>query len=102
VNEVPHEIIASSREVPIFIRAPMGTMRRTVPKIKVKDMMPTNEVNTMLIKGADAISKADMAHVREAFVLQTAAPVMVDNVVLTRKWSSLEAISVTTSVPTRI
>jgi hypothetical protein len=77
-------------------------MRRTISKIKANDVMPTNEVNMMLIKGADATSKADMAHVREAFVLQTTVPVIVDNTVLTRKWSSLEVISVTTSAPTRI
>jgi predicted TIM-barrel enzyme len=66
------------------------------------DAMPTSEVNMMLIKGVDTTSKADMAHVREAFELQTTVPVMVDNAVPTRKWSSLEATSVTTSTPTQI
>jgi hypothetical protein len=43
-----------------------------------------------------------MAHVREAFELQTAVLVMVDNAVSTKKWSSLEVTSVTTSTPTQI
>jgi hypothetical protein len=58
-------------------------MMHTIPKIKVEDAMSTIEANMMLIKGADAISKADKAHVREVSVLQTIAVVMVDNVVLT-------------------
>jgi hypothetical protein len=74
-------------------------MRRTVPEIKAEDAMPTSEVNMMLIKGANATSKADLAHVREASVLQTVAVIVVDNAVLTRKWSSLEATSVSTSAP---
>jgi hypothetical protein len=74
-------------------------MRHTVPRIKVEDTMPTSEANMMLIKGTDATSKVGVAHVMEASLLQTAA-VMVDNVVPTRKWSSLEATSVTTSAPT--
>jgi hypothetical protein len=41
-----------------------------------------------------------MAHVMEASVLQTAVAVVVDNVVSTKKWSSLETIYMTTSVPT--
>jgi hypothetical protein len=101
-NEVPREIIANSREDPIFIRASTGTTRRTVPKIKADDAMPTSEANMMLIKVVDATSKADMAHVREAFELQTAVLVMVDNAVSTKKWSSLEVTSVTTSTPTQI
>jgi hypothetical protein len=75
----------------------MGTTRRIVPKIKAKDVMPTSEAN--MIMGADATSKADVAHVREASMLQTMAAVVVDNVVSTMKWSSLEATSVTTSAP---
>jgi hypothetical protein len=58
-------------------------MRHTVPKIKVEDTMSTIEANMMLIKGADTISKADKAHVREVSVLQTVAVVVVDNVVPT-------------------
>jgi hypothetical protein len=80
----------------------METTGRTVPKIKVEDVMPTIEVNMMLIKGADAISKADKAHVREVSVLQTTVVVEVDNVVPTRKWSRLKATSVTTSAPIQI
>jgi hypothetical protein len=63
-------------------------MRRTIPEIKVEDTMPTSEASMMLIKGANATNKAGVAHVMEASVLQTAA-VMVDNMVLTRKWSNL-------------
>jgi hypothetical protein len=62
--------------------------------------MPTSEANMMLIKGADATNKAGVVHVMEASVLQTAAAVVVDNVVPTRKWGSLEATFVTTSAPT--
>jgi hypothetical protein len=54
-NEVPGEIIASNREVPIFIRATMETTRRIVPKIKVEDAMPTNEAN-MINNNNEAIS----------------------------------------------
>jgi hypothetical protein len=75
-------------------------MRRIVPEIKVEDTMPTSEANMMLIKGADATSKVGVMHVMEASVLQTTAAVMVDNAVPTRKWSSLEATSMTTLVPT--
>jgi hypothetical protein len=77
----------------------METTRCTVPGIKAEDAMPTSEANMMLIKGANATSKVDVAHVREASMLQTTAAVVVDNAVLTRKWSSLEATSVTTSAP---
>jgi hypothetical protein len=80
----------------------MGTTRRTVLEIKADDVMLTSEVNMMLIKRVDTTSKADMAHVREAFELQTMVPIVEDNVVPTRKWSSLEATSVITSAPTRI
>jgi hypothetical protein len=62
--------------------------------------MPTSEANMKLIKGADATSKVGVAHVMEASVLQTVVAIVVDNAVLTRKWSSLEASSVTTSAPT--
>jgi hypothetical protein len=41
-------------------------MRRTVPKIKAEDAMPTSEANMMLIKGVDATNKVGMAHVMEA------------------------------------
>jgi hypothetical protein len=75
-------------------------MRRTIPKIKAKDTMPTSEASKMLIKGADATSKVGVAHVMEASVLQTMTAVVVDNAVPTRKWSSLEATFVTTSAPT--
>jgi hypothetical protein len=77
----------------------METTRYTVPEIRAEDAMPTSEANMMLIKGANATSKADVAHVREASVLQTVAAVVVDNAMPTRKWSSLEATSVTTSAP---
>jgi hypothetical protein len=53
----------------------METTRRTIPEIKVEDAMPTIEANMMLIKGADAISKVDEVHIREASVLQTAVVV---------------------------
>jgi hypothetical protein len=43
----------------------------------------------MLIKGATATKMAGVAHVMEASVLQTAVAIMVDNAVLTKKWSSL-------------
>jgi hypothetical protein len=33
-------------------------MRRTVPKIKAEDAMPTSEVSMMLIKGANTTNKA--------------------------------------------
>jgi hypothetical protein len=54
----------------------------------------------MLIKGADATSKVGVAHVKEAILLQTAATVVLDNAVATRKWSSLEVTSVTILAPT--
>jgi hypothetical protein len=75
-------------------------MRRTIPRIKAEDATPTSEANMMLIKGANATSKVGMAHVMEASVLQTAVAVVVDNVVSTKKWSSLETTYMTTSVPT--
>jgi hypothetical protein len=75
-------------------------MRHTIPKIRVEDMILTIEANMMLTKGADATSKVAVAHVMEASVLQTTAAVVVDNAVPTRKWSSLEVTSVTTSAPT--
>jgi hypothetical protein len=74
-------------------------MRRTVPEIKAEDAMPTNEASMMLIKGADTTSKVSMAHVMEASVLQIMVAVVVDNAVPTRKWSSLEATSMTTLAP---
>jgi hypothetical protein len=75
-------------------------MRLTVPEIKAKDAMSTSEASMTPIKGANITNKAGMAHVMEESVLQTAVLVVVDNVVLTRKWSSLEATSVTISAPT--
>jgi hypothetical protein len=75
-------------------------MRRTDLEIKAKDAMPTSEANMMLIKGVDATSKVGVARVMEASVLQTTVAVVVDNTVRTRKWSSLEATSMTISVPT--
>jgi hypothetical protein len=80
----------------------MRTTRCIVPKIKADDAMLTSKVNLIPIKGVDATSMADVAHVREVSELQTTALVMVDNVAPTRKWSSLEVTSVTTSTPTRI
>jgi hypothetical protein len=77
-------------------------MTHTVPEIKAEDAMPTSGANMMLTKGVDATNKAGVVHVMEASVLQTLVVVVVDNVVPTRKWSSLEATSVTTSAPTRI
>jgi hypothetical protein len=75
-------------------------MRHTDLEIKVKDVMPTSEANMMLIKGVDATSKVGVARVMEASVLQTTVAVVVDNAMRTRKWSSLEATSVTISAPT--
>jgi hypothetical protein len=75
-------------------------MRRTAPEIKVEDAMPTREANMMLIKGANATSKAGVAHVMEASMLQTTVVVVVDNAVPTRKLNSLEATSVTISALT--
>jgi hypothetical protein len=74
-------------------------MRRIVSEIKVEDVMLTSEANMTLIKGADATNKAGMVHVMEVSVLQTVAGVVVDNTVLTKKWSSLEVTSVITSAP---
>jgi hypothetical protein len=71
-------------------------MRRTIPKINAEDVTPTSEANIMLTKGVDATNKAGVVHVMEASVLQTVTVVVVDNEVPTRKWSSLEATSVTT------
>jgi hypothetical protein len=74
-------------------------MRRTVPEIKAEGTMPTSEASMTPIKGANVISKAGVAHVMEESVLQTAVAVVVDNAVMTRKWSSLEVTSVTISAP---
>jgi hypothetical protein len=71
-------------------------MRRTVLEIKAKGAMPTS---MMSIKGVSVISKAGMAHVMEGSVPQITVAAMVDNVVPTRKWSSLEVTSVTISAP---
>jgi hypothetical protein len=75
-------------------------MRRTVPEIKAKGAMPTSEASMTPIKEANVIDKAGMAHVMEESMLQTAVAVVVDNAVLTRKWSSMEVTSVTISAPT--
>jgi hypothetical protein len=75
-------------------------MRRTIPEIKAEEAMLTSEASMMLIKGANTTNKASVAHVMEASVLQTAMAVMVDNVVLNRKWSSPETTSVTILAPT--
>jgi hypothetical protein len=52
------------------------------------------------IKGANVTNKVGVAHVIEESVLQIMVAVVVDNVVPTRKWSSLEVTSVTISTPT--
>jgi hypothetical protein len=70
-------------------------MRRIVPEIKAKGTMPTSMTP---IKGANVISKAGATHVMEGSVLQIAVAAVVDNAVLTRKWSSLEVTSMTISV----
>jgi hypothetical protein len=75
-------------------------MRRTVPKIKVEGAMSTSEASMTPIKEANVTSKAGVAHVMEESVLQTTVVAVVDNAVPTRKWSSLEVIFVTISVPT--
>jgi hypothetical protein len=75
-------------------------MRRTIPEIKAKDAMPTSEASMTPIKGANVTNKAGVAHITEESVLQTMVAVVVDNVVPTKKWSSLEATSVTISAPT--
>jgi hypothetical protein len=74
-------------------------MRCTIPEIKAKGTMLTNEASMMPIKGANVTSKAVVAHVMEESMLQTMVAVVVDNAVLTRKWSSLEVTSMTISVP---
>jgi hypothetical protein len=71
-------------------------MRCTIPEIKVKEAMPTNMTP---IKGSNVINKAGAAHVMEGSVLQITVAAVVDNVVLTRKWSNLEVTSATTLVP---
>jgi hypothetical protein len=75
-------------------------MRHTIPKIKAEGAMPTSEVSMTPIKEANVTSKAGVVHVMEESVLQTAVAAVVDNAMLTRKWSSLEVISVTISAPT--
>jgi hypothetical protein len=75
-------------------------MRLTIPEIKAEDAMPTSEASMTPIKGANVIDKAGVAHVMEASMLQTTMAVVVDNMMPTRKWISLEATSVTISVPT--
>jgi hypothetical protein len=71
-------------------------MRCTIPKIKAEGAMPTSMTS---IKGASVISKAGAVHVIEGSVSQIAVAAILDNVVSTRKWSSLEVTSVTISVP---
>jgi hypothetical protein len=75
-------------------------MRPTIPEIKVEDAMLTSEASTTPIKGPNVTNKAGVVHVMKESVLQTAVAVMVDNAVLTKKWSSLEATSMTISAPT--
>jgi predicted ABC-type ATPase len=75
-------------------------MRRTTPEIKVEDAMPTSEASMMLINGVNPTSKAGVAHIMEASMLQTMVVVVVDNMVLTRKLNSLEATSMTISALT--
>jgi hypothetical protein len=74
----------------------MLTLRCIIPEIKVKEAMPTNMTP---IKGPNVINKAGATHVMEGSVLQITVVAIVDNAVLTRKWSSLEVTSVTTSAP---
>jgi hypothetical protein len=81
---------------PYLSRAMTLTTRRTVPKIKAEGAMPTSMTP---IKGVNVISKAGATHVMEGSVLQIVVAAMVDNAVPTRKWSSLEVTSVTTSAP---
>jgi hypothetical protein len=47
----------------------------------------------------NVISKAGAAHIMEESMLQITVAAVVDNVVPTRKWGSLEVTSVTTSAP---
>jgi hypothetical protein len=75
-------------------------MRHIVLEIKAKDVMPTSEVSMTQIKGANITNKASVVHVMEESVLETIVVVVVDNAVLTRKWSNLEATSMTISAPT--
>jgi hypothetical protein len=75
-------------------------MRRTIPEIKAEDAMLSTEASMTPIKGANVTNKAGVAHVMEKSVLQTTMAVVVDNAVPTRKWSSLEATSVTISART--
>jgi hypothetical protein len=75
-------------------------MRRIVLEIKAKDVMPTSEASMTQIKGANITNKASMVHVMEESVLQTVVVVVVNNTMLTRKWSNLEATSVTILAPT--
>jgi hypothetical protein len=78
----------------------MGTLRGTAPKNKSVDTVPTSEASVTMIKGVNVTSKADAVHVMEESVLQTTVVAVVNNVVPTRKWSSLEVTSVTISTPT--
>jgi hypothetical protein len=72
-------------------------MRCTIPEIKAKGTMPTNEASLTSTKGVNVISKASVVHVMEESVSQTMVVVVVDNAVPTRKWSSLEVTSMTIS-----
>jgi hypothetical protein len=71
-------------------------MRHTIPEIKAEGVMLTSMT---LIKGVNVSNKAGAVHIMEGSVLQIAVAAMVDNVVPTRKWSSLEVTSVTISSP---
>jgi hypothetical protein len=74
-------------------------MRHSIPEIKAEGVMPTSEASMTPIKGSNIISKAGAAHVMEESVLQTAVVAVVYNAMPTKKWSSLEVISVTISAP---
>jgi hypothetical protein len=75
-------------------------MRCTVHKIKEEDAILTSEASMTPIKGANITNKVGVAHVMDESMLQTTVADVVDNAVATKKWSSLEATSVTISVLT--
>jgi hypothetical protein len=71
-------------------------MRHTILEIKAEGVMLTSMT---LIKGVNVSNKAGAVHIMEGSTLQITMAAMVDNVVPTRKWSSLEVTSVTISAP---
>jgi hypothetical protein len=71
-------------------------MRHTIPEIKAEGVMLTSMT---LIKGVNVSNKAGAVHIMEGSTLQITMAAMVDNMVPTRKWSSLEVTSVTISAP---